>query len=132
MATLFRHRFLTKLALAAGLVMLADWMFFGGGHSHGWLGLFGGALALAAALAMPAMRHDARALTALGAALAMAAAMAWDASPLPFLLFWVALGMAILLPGTATFDDGWRWLQRLFAHGFRALFGPLKIGRAHV
>lgn len=117
--------FAVKLAFAAALIALADQVFFVRGLSFGWLGLFGAALALAAALANPALRHDRRALIALGFALAMAAAMAWDASPLPFALFWIALGFAILLPATARFDDAWRWAQRLFAHGFKALFGPL-------
>lgn len=117
--------FAFKLALAAGLIALADQTFFQRGFSHGWLGLFAAALVAAAALALPAIRRDARSLAALAFALAMAAAMAWDMTPLPFLLFWPALGLAILLPGTARFDDAWRWTQRLIAHGFKALFGPL-------
>lgn len=125
MSAIHRRGFCLKLALAAALVALADGVFYRGGHSHGWLGLFGAALVLSAALALPALRRDRRARAALGAALAMAAAMAIDASILPFLLFWAALGLAILLPGTARFDDAWRWAQRLFAHGFKALFGPL-------
>ena len=134
MSVIHRHGYWLKLVLAAALVALADWVFYQGGHSHGWLGLYGAALGLTALLALPALRHDRRALAALGMALAMAGAMAWEASPLPFLLFWVALGLAILLPSTAQFDDGWRWTQRLFAHGFKALFGPLidlvKLARA--
>ena len=125
MSAIHRHGFWLKLVLAIALVALADRVFYQGGHSHGWLGLFGAALALAAAFTLPALRQDRRALGALAVALAMAAAMAWDASPLPFLLFWIALGLAILLPATARFDDGWRWAQRLFAHGCKALFGPL-------
>lgn len=117
--------FAVKLALAAALVALADQTLFVRKLSFGWLGLFGAALALAAVLANPALRHDRRALIALVFALAMCAAMIWDAAPLPFLLFWAALGLAILLPGTARFDDGWRWAQRLIAHGCKALFGPL-------
>lgn len=135
MSAIHRHGFWFKLALAAALVGLADRVFYTGGHSHGWLGLFGAAIVVAAALALPALRRDRRALAALAVALAMAGAMAWDASPLPFLLFWIALGLAILLPSTARFDDAWRWAQRLFAHGFKALFGPLidlfKLARAH-
>ncbi len=135
MSAIHRHGFWFKLVLAAALVGLADRVFYQGGHSHGWLGLFGAAIAVAAGLALPALRRDKRAVVALAVALAMAGAMAWDASPLPFLLFWTALGLAILLPGAARFDDGWRWAQRLVAHGFKALFGPLidlfKLARAH-
>jgi hypothetical protein len=134
MNAVLRRGFWIKLVLAAALIALADQVFFVRELSYGWLGLFGAALAVTAAIALPALRHDRRALIALGAALAMAGAMVWDAAPLPFLLFWVALGLAILLPGTARFDDGWRWAQRLVAHGFKALFGPLvdlfKLSRA--
>jgi hypothetical protein len=135
MSAVYRHGFWFKLVLVAALVALADRVFYQGGHSHGWLGLFGAALVLAAGLALPALRHDRRALVALAVALAMAGAMAIDATILPFVLFWVALGLAILLPATTRFDDGWRWAQRLFAHGFKALFGPLidlfKLARSH-
>ena len=71
------------------------------------------------------MRRDKRARIALGLAAIYALAQLWDPSPLAFGLFWVAMGCATLLPGTATFGDGWRWFQRLFAHGFKSLFGPL-------
>lgn len=125
MSAIRRHGFGFKLLLVAALLALADRVFYQGGHSHGWLGLFGAALVLAAALALPALRRDRRAQGALGVALAMALAMAIDASILPFVLFWIALGLAILLPLTGPFDDAWRWCQRLFAHGFKALFGPL-------
>lgn len=134
MPAIRRHSFGFKLLLLAALLALADRVFYQGGHSHGWLGLFGGALAVAAALALPAVRRDRRSHGALGVALAMAGAMAIDASILPFVLFWIALGLAILLPSTGRFDDAWRWGQRLFAHGFKALFGPLidlfKLARA--
>lgn len=134
MTLLRRHGFWFKLALAAGLIALADQTFFERGLSFGWLGVFAAALVVGAALAQPALRRDRRSLIAAGFALLMAVAMVWDASPLPFLLFWPALGLAILLPGTARFDDSWRWAQRLFAHGFKSLFGPLidlfKLSRA--
>jgi hypothetical protein len=117
--------FVIKLALTAVLLIIADQLFFLRELSHGWLGLFGAALVLAAGIGLPAIRHDRRASIALTAALVMTGAMAWDASPLVFLLFWIALGLAILLPGTARFDDGWHWFQRLLAHGFKAAFGPL-------
>jgi hypothetical protein len=125
MSLLNRHGFWLKLALATALVTLADQLFYQRGLSHGWLGLFGMTIALAAGLALPALRRDRRALAALSVALSMAGAMAVDATPLAFALFWAALGLAILLPGTAKFDDCWRWAQRLLAHGLKALIGPL-------
>lgn len=62
---------------------------------------------------------------ALGFAAFYALAFARDPSPLAFLLFWTAMGLATLPPATARFDDGWRWFQRLLVHGLKALFGPL-------
>lgn len=125
MSLVHRHGFWFKLALAVGLIVLADQTFFERGLSFGWLGVFAAALVVGAALGQPALRRDRRSLIAAGFALLMAAAMIWDASPLPFALFWIALGLAILLPATVRFDDSWRWAQRLLAHGFKALFGPL-------
>ena len=49
--------------------------------------------------------------------------LAADPGLLAALLYWTALTMAVLLPRTARFDDGWRWLQRLVLHGLIAPFG---------
>ena len=114
-----------KLGLAALAVMLGDYVFWQLQQFAGVQGIFGLALVAALALARPAVRRDKRARIALGLAAVYALAQLWDPSPLAFGLFWVAMGFATLLPGTATFDDGWRWFQRLFAHGFKSLFGPL-------
>lgn len=117
--------FWLKAALALALVALADWMFFQVGIHGGAFGLFGLALLLALLAARPALWRDRRAAIALALAAAYALAMARDASLLAWCLFWIAAGMATLLPRTAAFDDGWRWFQRLFLAGFFALFGPL-------
>ena len=114
-----------KLGLAALAVMLGDYVFWQLQQFAGVQGIFGLALVAALALARPAVRRDKRARIALGLAAIYALAQLWDPSPLAFGLFWVAMGFATLLPGTASFDDGWRWFQRLFAHGFKSLFGPL-------
>ncbi len=114
-----------KVAAAAAAVALGDYVFWELQQFAGVQGLFGLALVAALALARPAVRRDKRARIALALAAVYAFAQLWDPSPLAFALFWVAIGFATLLPGTARFDDGWRWFQRLFAHGFKSLFGPV-------
>ena len=114
-----------KLGLAALAVALGDFVFWQQQQFAGVQGIFGLALVAALAIARPAVRRDWRARIALGLAAIYALAQLWDPSPLAFALFWVALGFATLLPGTARFDDGWRWFQRLFVHGFKSLIGPL-------
>ncbi|MBU1377754.1 MAG: DUF4173 domain-containing protein [Alphaproteobacteria bacterium] len=42
-----------------------------------------------------------------------------------WLLFLLALGVAALAPRAHAGDDGWRWFQRLFLGGCKALIGPL-------
>ena len=117
--------FALKVAAALAVIALGDWLFYQRTQYLGAFGLIGLAIAAALVLTRPAVRRDRRALLALALALTAAIAMVWDAAPLPFALFWVSLGLATLLPGTAAFDDGWRWFQRLFVHGFKSLFGPL-------
>ena len=114
-----------KMAAALAVVALGDALVFGMEHFGGWFGAIGLTLCAALALSRPAVRQDRRALIVLGLAGFYAAAFARDPSPLAFLLFWIALGLATLLPGTARFGDGWQWFQRLLVHGFKALFGPL-------
>ena len=114
-----------KLGLAALAVALGDYVFWQQQQFAGVQGIFGLGLVAALAIARPAVRRDKRSRIALGLAAIYALAQLWDPSPLAFALFWVAMGFATLLPGTASFDDGWRWFQRLFVHGFKSLFGPL-------
>lgn len=120
-----RGAFVLKAVLALGVVALADRLIWQGQGYAGVLGLIGLALVGALVAARPAVRRDRRALAAAGLAATYAAAMVWDPSLLAFVLFWVAIGLATLMPQTARFGDGWTWLQRLFVHGLRALFGPL-------
>ena len=117
--------YLVKLALVAAVAMLGDYLFWQLDQWGGVQGLFGFGLIGAVLLARPAVRHDMRARIALGLAALYALAQLWDPSPLAFALFWTAMGLATLLPGTARFDDGWRWFQRLFVHGCKSLIGPL-------
>ena len=121
-----RHRsYVVKLALVAVVAALGDYLFWQLGQWGGVQGLFGWGLIGAVLVARPAVRHDRRALAALALAALYALAQLCDPSVLAFALFWTAMGLATLLPGTARFDDGWRWFQRLLVHGFKSLFGPL-------
>lgn len=133
-APLKSRLFRVKLALAALLVAAGDLLFYQWELSHGWAGLFAAALLAALIVARPDIRNDRRALAAWGAAALFAGLLVWDTNALGVLLLGTALGFATLLPATARFDDGWRWLQRFVVHGFLSLFGPLidlvKLGRA--
>ncbi len=120
-----QRSYVIKLALVAAVAALGDFLFWQQGQRAGVQGLFGLGLIGTVLLARPAVRHDRRALIALVLAAVYALAQLWDPSPLAFTLFWIAMGLATLLPGTARFDDGWRWFQRLIVHGFKSLFGPL-------
>ena len=97
-----------KLAAAGLVVLLGDVVFWQAQQWAGVQGLFGLGLVAAVAIARPAVRQDRRAQAALAAAAIYAGAQVWDPSLLAFALFWIAIGMATLLPGTARFDDGWR------------------------
>ena len=116
---------LLKIALAAGVVALGDTVFWRWEQVGGVQGLFGLGLCLALLAGRPAVRRDRQALAALALAVLYALAQVWNLSLLAFVMFWIAIGMATLLPATARFDDGWRWFQRLWVHGFKSLFGPL-------
>lgn len=121
----FRSSFLWKIAVALALIALGDLMFFQRALGGGYLGFYGLALLGGMIAARSSVRRDRRARIAAGAATVFAAAMIYDASLLAWTLFWIAAGMATLLPASGKFDDGWRWFQRLVLHGVRAPFAPL-------
>lgn len=120
-----RRRFGWLVAVAAALVAAGDMMFW---HYHlhgGQYGFYLMAMMLAAVALRPAMWRDGRAITAAGAALLFAGAFANEPGLLAWSLFWIAAGMAVLLPATGRFDDGWRWFQRLLLHALRTLIAPV-------
>src|SRR3569623_529878 len=108
-----RFSFIEKLAAAAALVALADWLFFLQ-RLGSTVGLFALALLLALLLVRPALRHGA-ARVSLVAGLAYAQALADDPSLLAAALFWTAATLAVLIP-KRRFDDGWSWAKRLLIH----------------
>jgi Domain of unknown function (DUF4173) len=118
--------FKLKIACAIAFAGFGDWLFFQCNQSSGVLGLCGLALLLALLISRPAVRRDLRALLAVTCAAISAAALLFDPSWLAAALFWVFAGMASLMPGTALFDDGWRWFQRLIFSSVYSLFKPLR------
>jgi len=121
----FRYSFLLKTAGALLLVVLADLLFWL--QSAGTtIGLFAIAVLVAAACMRTDMFRRWPARFALAAALFFAFALTFNPGPLALLLYWTALTLAALLPRTARFDDGWRWLVRLLAHGVLSPIGPLR------
>lgn len=130
----FLHRLrgtlLLKALLAITVVAAGDFFLFQRELLPAGLGALGLALAGALAIGQPAVLRDRRAFFALASAAVYAFAMIYDASLLAVALFFVAVGMALLLPASTAFDDGWRWFQRLAMHGIFSLFGPLADGLA--
>lgn len=120
-----RRRFGWLVAATVALVAAGDILFWQYRYGGGAWGFFLMALMLAAVALRPAMWRDGRAMTAAGAAMLFAAAFAIEPGLLAWSLFWIAAGMAVLLPATGRFDDGWRWFQRLFLHALRGLIAPL-------
>lgn len=120
-----RRRFGWLVAATVAFVAAGDILFWQYQYGGGAWGFFLMALMLAAVALRPAMRRDGRAMAAAGAAMLFAAAFAIEPGLLAWSLFWIAAGMAVLLPATGRFDDGWRWFQRLFLHALRGLIAPL-------
>lgn len=120
-----RASFIWKAAIAVTLVGFGDLLFFEWELTGGNLGFYGLALLAGMIAARHAVRQDMRALLAAFAAALFAFAMIYDASLLAWTLFWIAAGMAALLPASGRFDDGWRWFQRLLLHGLRTPFAPM-------
>ena len=101
MPTMRRDRsFLLKAALAIGLIAAGDGLFYGQRAAPGWsFGLFVLALAGAALATHPALR---RSRTALGFCLLVflfALIQIETVSPLAWILYWLALTLAVLSCG---------------------------------
>jgi hypothetical protein len=119
-----RFSFLQKILLAAALVALADHLFFFQ-RIGSTAGLFAAALLVAILVATPAIGRSKPALTAAAAALLFVAVLGDDPSPLAAFLFLTSAALAVLLPRTKAFDDGWRWTKRLLLHSILSIIGPL-------
>jgi hypothetical protein len=119
-----RFSFVQKIALAAALVALADHLFFFQ-RIGSTAGLFAAALLIAILVATPAIGRSRPALAAATAALLFVAVLGDHPSPLAAALFLAAAALAVLLPRTRGFDDGWRWAKRLLLHALLSAIGPL-------
>jgi hypothetical protein len=122
MAAHGKGSFLLKLGIALAAASAADWLFvFQRGGST--IGCFALALLALAAASSPAARRRRASRAALAAAALFAVLLVLDPGPLALLLYWTALTLAMLLPRTKRFDDGWRWTMRLVLHGGFSPFG---------
>ncbi len=117
--------FRVKLGVAAALVVLGDQLFFVHERWGGAIGYLALAMLAAVVATRPSLRRDGRSWLAVAAAALFGFALIYDTGLLAWCLFWAATVMAVLLPATARFDDGWRWFQRLLLHGLRMPFAPL-------
>jgi hypothetical protein len=117
--------FLLKMCIAIAVATAADMLFLF--HRAGaTLGVFALALLALVALASPAARKSGASRAALAAAALFALILVVDPGLLAVCLYWTALTLAVLLPRTARFDDGWRWTLRLVLHG---VFSPFVLPR---
>ncbi|RYY24503.1 MAG: DUF4173 domain-containing protein [Sphingomonadales bacterium] len=113
-----------KAAAAAGLVILADWLFWRGGGFGSNLGQFALAWAGISLLLTPAAWRRRGSWIAGGAALLLGAILLDQPGLMALVLFWSALTIAVLLPRSAGFDHAGRWALRLLGHGILSIAGP--------
>lgn len=118
-----RYTFLAKIVLAAGLVVLVDFLFYG----HGVGSTLGGlALALlAATLVTGTVRlRDRRAAVCALVALLLALALVDRPTFFDVVLFGCALSVAVLSARARSGDDAFRWFQRVTFNGLAAGIRP--------
>ncbi len=125
-----RHGFLGKLATAAILVFIWDWMFWQQRFGVGNLGLYGLALLVGLILVRPTIMATRHGIGAIIAAAIYCTAILLYGSLLSFVLFWTSISIAGLMPFANHLKDGWQWLLRLAVHGLASPFTPLTdVGR---
>jgi hypothetical protein len=117
--------FWRKLALAAAIVALADWLLLGV-YPGASVGVFGLAVIMVALVALPPVGRNPVSRIALASATAFALLQIERATPLGFLLFCICVGVAALAPRAAAGEDAWRWVQRLVMAGLKAVIGPFR------
>lgn len=118
--------FLLKAALAIGLVVTADRLFYGHDRIPGWtVGLFALALLGAALATHRALRRSRTALCLSLFAFLFALMQVETVSMLAWLLYWLALMLAVMTSRAGGRPDAWPWVQRLVPAGFYALVKPV-------
>ncbi|MFN8920084.1 MAG: DUF4153 domain-containing protein [Hyphomonadaceae bacterium] len=120
-----RHGFLVKLATAAILVLMWDWMFWQQGFGLGNFGLFGLALLTGLIVVRPTIMSTREGIGAVIASGIYCSAIFLHGSLLSFVLFWTAISIAALIPFSGHLKDGWQWFGRLAFHGVASPFSPL-------
>ena len=119
-----RFTFLQKPVAAIGFIALADLLFYF--HPAGTTaGFYCLSLLAFVLIVRPEILRRRDASIAAAAAGVCALVLGYDPSLLSFTLFWLAITLAVLLPRTARFDDGWRWAERLAWHLLRAPVAPV-------
>jgi hypothetical protein len=118
-----RGTFVIKIAGLALAILLFDRLFPDWLNGIG-IGLFAGAWIAIVVATRRDVRHRGTALAAALAAAVFAAALVDDPGPLAWVLFWVALSLAALLPKAAAFESAWRWGVRLLLHPLLGLARP--------
>jgi hypothetical protein len=117
--------FLYKAALALGLVAAGDGLFYDERPNIGWdIGLFALALVGAALAIHPALRRNRAALCLTLLAFLFALIQIETVSLLAWILYWLALMLAVMACRAGGRPDVWPWLQRLVLAGFYALVKP--------
>jgi hypothetical protein len=120
-----RPPLLLALVLALGLVWTADVLLFdteGGGLSIGLTLL---AFVVAAAVAHPDLSRNRAGAIAVALAMPFALLQVEHFSPLAWLLFWTALGCAVIAASAEPDDGAFQWAQRLAVLGLKGLVAPL-------
>ena len=118
--------FLLKAALAVGLVVGADALFHEDKVFPGWsIGLFALVLLGAAMAAHPALRRSRTALGLSVLAFLFGIIQIETVSLLAWVLYWLALMLAVMACRAGGRPDAWPWIQRLVPAGFYALVKPL-------
>ena len=114
----------TKLALAVGLAVMADLLFWKTAPGIS-LGVFALAFTGALGIAQPALWRDRRAVLAWSGTVVAALAMAVRPTFAGWLVFGVMLGIASLSARSGPRDDAFVWLQRLIIQPIAGLAGPV-------
>jgi hypothetical protein len=125
-AVLRNRSVLLKAALALGLVAGADALFYDHNEALGWnFGLFALALAGAAVAVHPALRRSRSALSLWLLAFLFGLIQIETVSLLAWILYWLALMLAVMACRAGGRPDAWPWIQRLVPAGFYALVKPM-------
>ena len=116
--------FVVKAVAAAGLVGLADRLFWVEKGAGSTLGFFALAWIIATLALTPAAWRDRRSWIAAAAALLLAAPLLDAPGLVALILFWIGLTMVVLLPRARGVDHAGRWVLRLILHGIASAVGP--------